>query len=116
MESKLLCMLFLNFYGNFGPLLVAVTITLFALSTVIAGYYYGESSLKYLKRKTNKFDIFVLKAITLVTIVVGSVVSSHVIWQVIDVLVGILAIINIYSLFALKDIVVEEYKQYKRTA
>jgi len=50
-----------------------------------------------------------------VVVVVGSVISSHVIWQVIDVLVGILAIINIYSLFALRDIVIEEYKHYKRT-
>ena len=97
-----------------GSVLVAVTITLFALATVIAGYYYGESSLKYLKKKTNGFEILCLKVISLIVIVVGSVVSSRSLWQAIDILVAILAIINIYSLFALRDVVIAEYKCWRR--
>lgn len=97
-----------------GSILVSITITLFALATVIAGYYYGESSLKYLKQKTTKFDIFCLKVTSLIIIIIGSVVSSKSLWQSIDILVAIIAIINIYSLFALKDVVIEEYKYWKK--
>ena len=104
----------MSFSGSFGPILVAITITLFALSTVITGYYYGESSLKYLYTKANKIHINILKIITLLVIMFSSIASSQAIWQAIDILVGILAIINIYSLFALRNIVIDEYKYYKR--
>lgn len=97
-----------------GSVLVAITITLFALATVIAGYYYGESSLKYLKKNTNRFDVLCLKVINLIVIVIGSIVSSHSLWQAIDMLVAILAIINIYSLFALRNVVIEEYKYWRK--
>ncbi|MCL2383345.1 MAG: alanine:cation symporter family protein [Oscillospiraceae bacterium] len=94
--------------GAIGPILITITITLFALATVLAGYYYGESSLKFIK-KTSKADIMILKLITMISIVIGSVMSSSVIWTLVNVLVGILAIINTYALFKLKDIVIDEY-------
>ena len=98
--------------GNFGAIFVTVTITLFALATVLAGYYYGESSLKFIK-KTNKLDLIVLKLTTMAVIVIGSTISSNLLWLIVDILVGILAIINIYALFGLKDIALDEYKNYK---
>lgn len=103
---------FLHHLGNMGPILVTIIITLFGLATVLAGYYYGESSLKFIK-KTNKFDIFLLKIITLVILIIGSVVSSKLLWNITDFFVGIMAIINIYAIFSLRKIVNEEYQYYK---
>ena len=99
--------------GNWGSIFVTVIITLFGLATVLTGYYYGESSLKFLK-KTNKVDIFILKLITIAVVFIGSIASSNLLWNVTDVLVGILAIINIYAIFSLRKIVIEEYKCYKK--
>lgn len=99
--------------GSFGPFFVTIIITLFGLATVLTGYYYGESSLKFLK-KTNKTDIFILKLITVVLIFSGSIMSSIILWNITDVLVGLLAIINIYAVFSLRDVVVEEYRCFKR--
>ena len=95
--------------GYLGPIFITITIALFALATVLAGYYYGESSLKFIK-KTRKTDVIILKVITLISIVVGSVMSSSLLWTIVNVLVGILAIINMYAIFVLKDIVIDEYK------
>ena len=99
-------------FGTLGPLIIVFVITLFALSTVISGYYYGESSLKFIK-KTNKADIIILKIATLIAIVIGSVISSNLIWTIVDIMIGIIAIINVYALFRLRGIVVEEYRYYK---
>lgn len=98
---------FQHHIGNFGSIIVAITITLFALSTVLTGYYYGESSLKFIK-KTNLFDTFILKIITLIVLVVGSVASSETIWTIIDFMVGVMAIINVYALFKLRKMVTNE--------
>ena len=100
--------------GNIGPLFVVITIGLFALSTILTGYYYGESSLKFITN-TNRLHIFILKMITLIVIVIGSVISSNLLWTIVDILVGIIAIINIYALFSLRKIVVSEYKDYKKS-
>ena len=99
--------------GNLGSVLIAITVTLFGLATIIAGYYYGESSLKFIK-KTNKIDIVSFKIITLIAIVVGSSISSVFLWISIDIMTGVIAIINIYALFRLRKIVIEEYEYYRR--
>lgn len=98
--------------GNLGTIFVTIIITLFGLATVLTGYYYGESSLKFLK-KTNKIDIFMLKLITIALIFLGSIMSSNLLWNITDILVGLLAIINIFAIFSLRNIVIEEYKNYK---
>lgn len=102
-----------NFHiGNIGELFVTITIILFGLSTIMAGYYYSESSLKFLK-ETKPRDTFILKVITLILLIVGSIISSKILWLIIDILVGIIAIINIYALFSLRKIVINEYHKYK---
>ena len=98
--------------GNFGPVFITIIITLFGLSTVWAGYYYGEASLKFMK-KTTKIDIIILKWITILILIFGSIVPSQKLWSLTDVMVGVLAIINIYAIFSLRSIVVEEYKFWK---
>lgn len=99
--------------GSLGPVLVTVIITLFGLSTVLAGYYYGESSLKFIK-KTNKFDIIILKIVTVLLVSFGSIMSSKNLWNITDIMVGLIAIINIYAILSLKNIVIEEYKYWKK--
>jgi len=97
--------------GNFGPIFITITIVLFGLSTILTGYYYGESSLKFIK-KTNRLDLFILKIITLLFIMIGSGISSKLLWYIVDIMVGMLAVINVYAMFSLRKNVVEEYKDY----
>ena len=99
--------------GNFGPIFITIIITLFGLATVLTGYYYGESSLKFLK-KAGKVDIVIIKIITIIVVFLGSIVSSNALWKITDALVGMLAIINIYAIFSLRKIVIEEYKYGKK--
>jgi len=99
--------------GNLGPIIVTIVITLFGLSTVLTGYYYGESSLKFIK-KTNKLDIALLKIVTILVLVFGSIISSESLWNITDIMVGIIAVINVYAIFKLRNIVMEEYKYWRR--
>ena len=49
----------------------------------------------------------------MVSIVISSIMSSSMLWTIVNVLVGIIAIINMYAIFVLKDIIIEEYRYYK---
>lgn len=97
--------------GFLGKIFIFVSILLFSFSTILTGYYYGESSLKYLSH--SKIKIVLLKIITLIILFFGCVISSDFLWKLVDVLVAFLAIINIYTIFKLKEEIIEETKCYK---
>ena len=84
--------------GNIGNYFIFITIFLFSFSTILTGYYDSEVSLKCI---TNKY-VNLLKIISLIVIFLGSILSSSLIWKIIDIIVGILSIINIYSILKLK--------------
>jgi len=101
--------------GSLGNLFVMVVIILFAFSTIIAGYYYGESSLKFLINKKVQKRIFILKTCTIILLVLGSIMPSSILWDIVDLFVSILAIVNVYALFLLKNDVIYEWKYYNMT-
>lgn len=99
--------------GPAGPIFITATISLFAISTVLTGYYYGESSLKFIK-DTNIKDIRRLKIVSLAMLLIGCIISSRALWDIVDILVGLIAIINTYAIFRLRKFVIREYKEYKK--
>lgn len=86
---------------NNGTIILVISIILFAFSTILSGYYYGETSLKYFN-KLNKLTIILLKLLTITIIFIGSISSPNIIWEIINLLTAILSIINIYAIFSLK--------------
>ena len=96
---------FTNHLGNIGNYFVFLIIFLFAFTTILSSYYNGESSLKYFIEKPKKI-LNILKIVTVISIIIGAVSKSSVIWNFIDTFVGVLAVINIYALIKLKDEVI----------
>lgn len=96
---------FTNHLGIIGNYFVFLIIFLFAFTTILSSYYNGESSLKYFIDKPKKI-LKLLKILTCISIVIGAVSNSNIIWNFIDIFVGILAIINIYALIKLKNDVI----------
>ena len=85
-------------FGNIGNILLIVLIILFAFSTILSAYYYGEVCLNYFNHHNND----ILKILLLVVVLLGSVFSSSIIWLFIDIFITILAIINIYAIYKLR--------------
>jgi AGCS family alanine or glycine:cation symporter len=86
-------------FGNIGNFLLIVLIILFAFSTILSAYYYGEVSLCYF----NSNNTLIIKFLLLITIIIGSIISSSSIWLFIDLNMAILAIINIYAIYKLRN-------------
>lgn len=98
------------FIGSLGHVTVIISIILFAFSTIIAGYYYGESSLKFLN-KSEKLVMW-LKIITLIILLFSSVISANLLWNFVDLFVAILGIINIIALLHLRKDIIKMWKNY----
>jgi len=99
--------------GTVGVIIMFMTICLFCFSTILTGYYDGESCLKYFFPKSKKCINF-LKIITIIVLFLGCITPSTLLWDFVDTIVAILAIINIYSMYKLRKEVKKEYETYKK--
>ncbi len=95
--------------GQWGGIVVAVCLALFAFSTILGWSYYGEKSLEYLvgARAVMPYRIaFVLAAF------IGSLGTVEVVWLLSDVLNGLMAIPNLIGLLLLSGLIVRETRTY----
>lgn len=102
---------FCHHFGVCGKFLLVLCILMFSFSTILTGHYYCESSMRFLMEFNVSF-IFVI--LTPLSVFFGSIMSSSLIWCVIDILVAILAFINLYGLFRLSSLVVDYHKNCDR--
>lgn len=90
-------------FGNIGIYILVFCVVLFSFSTILTGYYYGESSFSYFFNKVNIKFVYVLRGITLVILFFGCILPSSLIWAFVDILVGIMVIINLYAIWKLRN-------------
>ena len=90
-------------FGNIGIYILVISVILFSFSTILTGYYYGESSFNYFFDKVNIKFVYILRGITLVILFIGCILPSGLIWAFVDILVGIMIIINLYAIWKLRD-------------
>lgn len=95
--------------GQMGSLILIISIILFAFSTIIGGYYYGEIALKFITKK-QKTTIF--KIIVLILLLISTIISPTIIWNLIDKSIILLAIINTISLMLLRKEIFNIVKKY----
>lgn len=104
----------LNYHlGRSGIIVLIVSVVSLAYSTIVAGYYYGESNLKYLIKNVSKTQINILKIVTVILLVIGSIMNATILWNIVDILVAILAIINMYALMKLRKEIIVDYEKNK---
>jgi len=95
--------------GDIGILVLILSVISLAYSTIVAGYYYGESCLKFLLKNVTITQINILKIITVLLLIIGSIMNATTLWNIVDILVAILAIINMYALLKLRKEIIFDY-------
>lgn len=90
------------------PVLIVGLIT-FAFSTIFGWYYYGERTAVYL---FGEKAIMPYKILWVISVFVGSLVELNFIWNLADLLNGLMAIPNIIAILLLHKVIVEETKKY----
>lgn len=107
-------MAFINHLGNFGNIVIILSIILFAFSTILSGYFDGEASIKCLFPNSGGNILFVLKMVTFLVIIIGSITQATLLWNIVNILTAILAIINIYAILKLDKEVLFELVRYDK--
>ena len=95
--------------AKFAAVFVAVALALFAFSTILGWSLYGLRSVQYLLGDT---AATLYKYLFIIVVVVGSISSLDVVWDIADTFNGLMAIPNFIALFALSGIVARETKTF----
>lgn len=108
-----------NVFGPIGPIFITVALALFAYTTLIGNYFYAEANISYLYKnaKNNKAFMIVYRLIAVVIIFVGAQFSAGLAWDLADVLMGIMALINIPVIWILGKkayVVMEDFFKQKK--
>ena len=101
--------------GDFGNFILYFSLVAFSFSTIISGYYYIETNLKYIFKNLSNKMILILKIITCLLLAISSVINPNFIWNISDILVALLIIINIFSIYNLRNDVFNCYNDNKYT-
>lgn len=98
--------------GSWASIMLAITIFFFAFSSVIGNYYYGESNIGFIKE--SKFMLNIYRALVVVFVYFGAVAKVQLVWDLADVFMGIMAVINLLAISMLWKIakkVLDNYQQ-----
>ena len=103
---------------GFGGAFVSVALLFFVFTTIMAYYFYGESSIMYMfrGRKGEKAVVWVFRFALLGMLVFGAVKEAGVIWQIGDIGVGITAWINVIALLILCPQAIRALKEFEKDA
>ena len=93
---------FASVFGKVGVLLMGILIAVFAFASVISWCYYALCCLGFLTPHSN-LTKFIYKALFSLTAIAGAYISSEVIWDIADVLNGLMLFPNLFLLFKCRN-------------
>ncbi|WP_317310373.1 alanine/glycine:cation symporter family protein [Clostridium thermobutyricum] len=96
--------------GSWGNIFIAICILLFAFSSIVGNYYYGESNISFLTSK--KRYIFLYRIFVVFMVFSGCLAKVSIVWNLADVFMGFMAIVNLIAIFLLSKIAFSALKDY----
>ena len=99
-------------FGSFGPIFITAAMILFAFTTLLGNLYYVDKCVIHImKKEPSKAVSNVIHVLCALVIFVGSGLSAGLLWDIADITMGLMALINIpvivilgkYAIRALND-------------
>jgi len=102
--------------GSLGPVFIAVAILLFAFSSIIGNYYYGEANIRFLTQ--NKTVVTVYRIFSAgVLVMFGALATLELVWSLGDLCMALLTACNLIAIVSLGRYVfrlLDDYRRQKR--
>lgn len=94
--------------GDWGGIIVGISVVFFAFSTLLGWSYYGERTITHL---VGERAILPYRLVFLAVIYVGSVANLELVWNLSDLFNGLMALPNLVGLLLLSGLVVRETRE-----
>jgi AGCS family alanine or glycine:cation symporter len=101
-----------NSVGEVGIHFMTVAIFAFAFSSLIGNYFYAESNFRFITK--NNAALFVFRIACLAAIYIGAVNSFDLAWNLADIFMGLMAVVNLVAILILGKWAFKALDDYKR--
>lgn len=101
--------------GDWAGSFLAIIVFMFAFSTVIGNYYYGESNISFIKE--SKMGLLVFRIFVVLFVMFGSIAKVQIVWDLADLFMAFMAIINLIAVLQLWKVakpVVNDYLNQRK--
>jgi AGCS family alanine or glycine:cation symporter len=105
-----------NEVGNIGPMFIAVAIFLFAFSSIIGNYYYGEANIRFITKNNKVMTAYRIASAGLM-VIFGAIASFELVWNIVDFFMAFLTACNLVAIALLGRYafrLLDDYRQQKR--
>ena len=102
--------------GAFGPTFIAIAILLFAFSSIIGNYYYGEANIRFMTSSNAVLTVYMVFSGG-VLVMFGAMASLEIVWNLGDLCMAMLTACNLVAIVRLGKYafkLLEDYRQQKR--
>ena len=102
--------------GNIGPVFIAIAIFLFAFSSIIGNYYYGEANIRFITSNTKVMTVYRICSAG-VMVVFGALASFELVWNIVDFFMAFLTACNLIAIVLLGRYafrLLDDYRLQKR--
>jgi len=86
--------------GVMGRWFITAAIFLFAYSTIIANYFYGETNIRFIFSGARR-SIFTFRIISGIVVLAGAFMTLQTAFSVVDIFMGLMTILNLVAIFLL---------------
>ena len=83
--------------GSAGPVFIAVAIFLFAFSSIIGNYYYGEANIRFITSNTMVMTVYRLLSGGIM-VLFGAMASFELVWNIVDFFMAFLTACNLIAI------------------
>ncbi|MCM3456188.1 alanine:cation symporter family protein [Heyndrickxia oleronia] len=98
--------------GTWASIFLAIIVLLFAFSSVVGNYYYGESNIEFIKNSKLWLNIYRIAVVAMVAF--GSLASLDFVWSLADLFMALMAITNLIAIALLGKIAFSALADYKK--
>ena len=102
--------------GAAGPVFVAIAIFLFAFSSIIGNYYYGEANIRFITPNTTIMTVYRIFSAG-VMVIFGAIASFELVWNIVDFFMAFLTACNLIAIVLLGRYafhLLDDYRSQKR--
>lgn len=102
--------------GVFGDYFIAICIFLFAFTSIIGNYYYGQSNIEFISG--NKTLLTSYRFFVVIMVIFGSLTAVDIVWNLGDLFMALMAIINLFAIARLSKfafLALKDYTKQKNT-
>ena len=105
-----------NEVGGIGPIFVAIAIFLFAFSSIIGNYYYGEANIRFITSNEKVITVYRICSAGIM-VMFGALASFELVWNLVDFFMALLTACNLVAITLLGRYafrLFDDYRQQKR--